>query len=463
MPFYFRKRPGSKNFFANLTQRGLSSFTLTTGGKKGQLRLNRNSKRGFSASIPGTGLMWRQKGYGNADYKSVVEERGYDLRTKEGREQHAKERFNHNASLACVIIGVGSAWLFESPNGLWVGYLLFWILFAIGEKSIRTFIWALLAHVGAAIGYALSFVFNSEPLELSIWGMWLASFLFSIVFRRIAQFLFFLAAFVGIWAFLGEPSLYFEQMPLRISSANFIFPVPNFNSVDLIVYPILNLYGGLLLVFGFVYYVYLQSNLINEWKASNTVKNLVKIGHFLVFFIILFPLTVSLGFAIAIFIGFKPEKLDNFIATPILFLMGLIYSMTFGLYINRKILGLRKEKINLFTSIFHCFMGLFWLPILGQVSNKKKIIERTETIAKKTLEVSEKAEARQLPDILKDEYTKTLQTIWGLGVKKQNALLEAYPDAQLFLMASDEDVSYKTKSLVGKKMAKKIRFALVNN
>ena len=170
MPIYFRKRPGSKNIKANITQRGLRSFTLTSGGKRGEPRVNWNSSRGFSLSIPGTGLVWRQKGYGNADYKSVVEERGYDLRTKEGREQHAKEKFNHNASLACVIVGAGAAWLFDSPHGLWVGYLLFWILFAIGEKSILKFIWAIFAHVGAAIGYALSFIFNSEPLELSIWG-----------------------------------------------------------------------------------------------------------------------------------------------------------------------------------------------------------------------------------------------------------------------------------------------------
>jgi hypothetical protein len=61
LPLYFRKRPGSKSIKANLTQRGLSSFTFTTGSKKGLPRLNYNTSRGFSFSFPGTGIAWRQK------------------------------------------------------------------------------------------------------------------------------------------------------------------------------------------------------------------------------------------------------------------------------------------------------------------------------------------------------------------------------------------------------------------
>ena len=72
MPLYFRKRPGSKNIKANVTQRGLRSLTFTTGSKKRQPRLNYNTSRGWSFSFPGTGIMWR-KGYGNSKYKSVVE------------------------------------------------------------------------------------------------------------------------------------------------------------------------------------------------------------------------------------------------------------------------------------------------------------------------------------------------------------------------------------------------------
>jgi len=450
MPLYFRKRPGSKNFFANFTQRGLSSFTLTTGGKKGQLRLNLNSKRGFSASIPGTGIMWRQKGYGNADYKSVVEERGYDLRTREGKEQHAKEKFNHNASLACVIVGAGAAWLFDSPHGLWVGYLLFWILFAIGEKSILTFVWALFAHVGAAIGYALSFVFNSVPLELSIWGMWLASFLFSIAFRRLAQFLFFLATFVGIWAFLGEPSLYFEQVPNRIGNSEMNFLLPNFN----VVYPILNLYGVGIHFFGILYYLYLNADLIDQWNRAKALKVIAKTAHFFIFFLVLLPLSASIFPISALLLGFKPDEIDT-ITTPILFLMALGFSLTFGLFINRRVLSRRGQKTNFYISVFQCSVGLFWLPIILKEMANNNVVKESNKNTEQRVAV--------FKSIGQDDYITIIENIWGLGKIKQNALLEAYPDAQLFLDASDEQVSAKTKSLIGKNMAKKIRFALVNS
>ena len=102
MPLYFRKRPGSKNIKANITQRGLRSFTFTSGSKKGQPRINFNTSRGWSLSIPGTGFVWRQKGYGNSQYKSVVEERGYDLRTTEGRLK-AEEKSNSNIFIYLVI------------------------------------------------------------------------------------------------------------------------------------------------------------------------------------------------------------------------------------------------------------------------------------------------------------------------------------------------------------------------
>lgn len=455
MPIYFRKRPGSKNIKANVTQRGLRSFTFTSGGKRGEPRFNWNTSRGFSASIPGTGLMFRQKGYGNADYKSVVEERGYDLRTKEGKEQHAKEMFNYKSSVACVFVGAGAAWLFDSPHGLWAGYVLFWILFAIGSKNILTFIWAIFAHVGAAIGYALSFVFNSEPLELSIWGAWLASFLFSIVFRRLVQFLFFLAIYVGIWAFLGEPSFYFEQLPNRIGNSEINFALPNFH----VVYPILNLYGAGILFFGILYYMYLNSALIDEWDRATAFKVIAKIAHFFIFFLFLLPLSSSLFPISALLLGFKPDEIDT-ITTPIIFLMALGFSLTFGLFINRRILSLRRGKTSFHTSVFQCSISFFWLPLLSQEPSNTAVVEESNKSVEEKVLAKENSGARK---IQKDDYRKTLESIWGLGEKKGNALLKVYPTAKLFLMASDEEVSTKTKSLIGKNMAKKIRLKLIQS
>ena len=452
MPIYFRKRPGSKNIKANITQRGLRSFTLTSGGKRGEPRVNWNSSRGFSFSIPGTGLVWRQKGYGNSEYNSVVEERGYDLRTKEGKQIQADENFKKSSSLACVIVGAGAAWLFDSPHGLWAGYVLFWILFAIGEKSILTFIWAIFAHVGAAIGYALSFIFNSEPLELSIWGIWLASFLFSIVFRRLVQFLFFLAIYVGIWAFLGEPSFYFEQLPNRIGNSEINFALPNFN----VVYPILNLYGAGILFSGILYYLYLSSALIDEWDRVTAFKVIIKIAHFIIFFLFLLPLSSSLFPVSALLLGFKPDELDT-ITTPIIFLMALGFSLTFGLFINRRMVSLRRVKTSFHTSFFQCSIGFFWLPLLSQEPSSTAIVEESNKSVEEKVLAKENSSARK---IKKDGYRETLQSIWGLGEKKENALLKVYPTAKLFLMASDEEVSTKTKSLIGKNMAKKIRLKL---
>lgn len=63
MGFRFRKKIGSKNVKANITQNGWTSTTYTTGGKHGELRVNYNSKRGLSMSIPGTGLSWYNSQY----------------------------------------------------------------------------------------------------------------------------------------------------------------------------------------------------------------------------------------------------------------------------------------------------------------------------------------------------------------------------------------------------------------
>ena len=456
MPIYFRKRPGSKNIKANVTQRGLRSFTFTSGGKRGEPRFNLNTSRGFSASIPGTGFMFRQKGYGNANYKNVVEERGYDLRTKEGKEQHAKEKFKYQSSVACVVVGAGAAWFFDSLHGLWVGYLLFWVLFAIGEKSTLTFIWAIFAHLGVAIGYALSFVFNSEPLELSLWGIWLASFLFSVAYKKLVPFLFSLAVYTGIWAFLAEPSLYFQQLPSRIFAIDLAVSVPSFN----ILYSGLNLYGVGILLFGVPYYLFLISKLINAWNTNQFVKLLTKIFYWFVFMLFLLPMSLSPLPIVCLLLGLRPEKIDA-MTTPIIFLGAIGYSVSFGYYINRIILREKAQKQSMMASIIQCLLGLYWLPVLrktpvlstySNIDTGSAVLDKSGTLSSDIEDVSY---------ISKEDYENILGNIRGLGEVKKTTLLEAYPDVQLFLKATDDEISSNTRSVVGKKMARKIRNAIL--
>ena len=263
-----------------------------------------------------------------------------------------------------------------------------------------------------------------------------------------------MAIYVGIWAFLGDPSFYFEHLPNRIGNPEINFALPNFN----VVYPILNLYGAGILFFGILYYLYLSSALISEWDCATAFKAIIKFAHFFIFFLFLLPLSSSLFPVSALLLGFKPDEIDT-ITTPIIFLMALGFSLTFGLFINRKMVSLRGIKTSFHTSVFQCSIGFFWLPLLSQEPSNTAIVEESNKSVEEKDLAKENSGARK---IKQDGYRETLQSIWGLGEKKENALLKVYPTARLFLMASDEEVSTKTKSLIGKKMARRIRNALLS-
>ena len=219
MTLYFRKRPGSKNIKANITQRGLRSFTFTSGSKKGQPRINFNTSRGWSLSIPGTGLVWRQKGYGNSPYKSVVEERGYDLRTKEGQIKAEEER-NSNTFIYLVIgIGLAVGWLSgERLHGFVASYLAFFLLLPFGTNSgPGTYVWAILAHVFGGFGYGASLLFATDWLEPTVIGVIVGTIFSSIILNGLALTTFVVCLLSGLWAFIGEPRLYLEDVAGQIS------------------------------------------------------------------------------------------------------------------------------------------------------------------------------------------------------------------------------------------------------
>jgi hypothetical protein len=85
----YRKRAGNKNSWINLTasSRGpKASLSLSNGATSG-LRFGWNSSAGLSASIPGTGIYWRQnKGRSAAERRHVKEEK-----KREAQQQARKE------------------------------------------------------------------------------------------------------------------------------------------------------------------------------------------------------------------------------------------------------------------------------------------------------------------------------------------------------------------------------------
>ena len=219
LPFYLRKRPGGKNVKANITQGGRRSRTFTTGSKKGKPRVNFNTKRGISFSIPGTGFVWRQKGYGKSEYKSVVEERGYDLRTKEGRLK-AEEENNRNTFIYLVIgIGLAVGWFSdERLYGFIASYLTFFIFLPFGTNSgPGTYVWAILAHIFGAIGYGVSWLFVTDWLEPTVIGIIVGTFVSSIILNGLMLTAFIAFFFSALWALIGEPSLYLQDVAGQIS------------------------------------------------------------------------------------------------------------------------------------------------------------------------------------------------------------------------------------------------------
>ena len=109
-----------------------------------------------------------------------------------------------------------------------------------------------------------------------------------------------------------------------------------------------------------------------------------------------------------------------------------------------------------------CLLSLFWLPFFGKDFSPNKQIEGKNANSNKNSITSQAEQTSEFHNLNKDDYIQVLKNVRGLGEKKLQALLEAYPDAQNFLEATDEDIFYKTKSLVGKSTAKKIRNLLID-
>lgn len=272
------------------------------------------------------------------------------------------------------------------------------------------------------------------------------------------QFLIALYFFIGIWALLDEPSSYFQEVPSRLGFDNFVASIPDLTLLN----SVLNVYGFISLIFGIFYYLKINSSLINLWNSSKITKFLAKITHFFLFLIILLPLSCFLYPFAFYLMGAEPEKIS--ISTyPMIFFMALGYSLTFGLLVNRAIINMRYHNTSLQTSFVQCLSSLFWLPLFGKDFSAEKQIEDGNANSNKISITSQTEQTSQINNLSEVDYIQVLENVWGLGEKKVHALLKAYPTAQLFLADTDEQVSSKTKSLIGKNTAKKIRFALLNS
>ena len=508
MPFYFRKRPGSKNVKANITQRGLRSFTFTSGSKKGQPRLNFNTSRGWSFSFPGTGIMWRQKGYGNSKYKSVVDERGYDLRTKEGRAQHEENKANEAIITACVIVGALGWWLTESPHGAWAGYILFWISIAIKNDSPATLVWAFIVHLFATIGYGISLLFDTSSYEPAIWGAVVGNFVSAHLTKNMGFNIFLSCLFLGCWAFFGEPSVYFSDLAERAVGADYIGLPPIDFSIDLShlnlffedtlnqllatdgqINPLfftLNIYASIALFFGYFRWgAILWSTAIN-WASNGLALFLLRLIGFLVFFVsAACVMTPAIAMAL-LFYDHLPSVVETtFYNYPIMAFLLWAFSTTLGIIVN---VSLRREKgqeRNFWPIVFQCAVTLFWLPALShkptqnppsntsesitvsKTESSKEADRESEHVKKQKVNVKENQDDPSQSDkylrlsrekIEHQELGSTLEGVVGLGKKRQSALVQAYPNPKEILDASDIEINSRTG--LGSKLIARVKLAL---
>ena len=508
MPFYLRKRPGSKNIKANITQRGLRSLTFTSGSKKGQPRLNFNTSRGWSFSFPGTGIMWRQKGYGNSKYKSVVDERGYDLRTKEGRAQHEENKANEAIITACVIVGALGWWLTESPHGAWAGYILFWISIAIKNDSPATLVWAFFVHLFATVGYGISLLFDASSFEPAIWGAIVGNFVSAHLTKSLGFNIFLSCLFLGCWAFFGEPSVYFSDLAERLVDADYIgLPAIDFSidfshlnlffennlnqllATDGQINPLfftLNIYASIALFFGYFRWGAILWNTTIKWASNGLALFLLRLLGFMVFFVSgACVMTLALAITFLFYEQLPSVVEKTFNNYPIMVFLLWAFSTTLGVIVN---INLRREKEHERKSwpiIFQCAITLFWLPALSHKpaqnppSNTSELINTSETesskeadresehVKKQKVNVKENQDAPSQSEkylrlsrekIEHQELGSTLEGVVGLGKKRQSALVQAYPNTKEILDASDIEINSRTG--LGSKLIARVKLAL---
>jgi hypothetical protein len=493
MPFYFRKRPGSKSIKANITQRGLRSFTLTTGSKKGKPRFNFNTTRGFSFSFPGSGVMWRQRGYGNSNHQSVIDGRGYDLRTKEGKEQYAKNKANKAIAVASVVAAAGVAWLLDSPHGAWTGYILFWVLCAIQNQKFSIIVWAICIHLFAFIGYGTSLFFDTETLEPALFGAVFGNFLSAYLTRRQSLNFFLTFSVFGVWVFFGEPLLYFSDLLDRALEAKFTgFPKISFN-IDAsnilfalhaasTISTLLNIYSSVALFFGF----YIWGSML--WKTakriSTDILNLILL-RLIGAVVFLMSVAILMVPAMLLTILLKehyqiPNEL-SFSNYPIMLFMLIAFSPTLGLIINLNARKAKAQKRSFGISLFQCFLTCFWLPrFIGKapqetLSDKPHPTAHSQTQPNyKTLKAAAKRNNPQNPKQL-SQSTKYLElaaekigrrghdiklaNIVGLGKKKREVLLSTFPDITKIHEKSETEINLLTGLSV--KLIARVKLAIV--
>jgi hypothetical protein len=508
LPFYFRKRPGSKNVKANITQRGLRSFTFTSGSKKGQPRLNFNTSRGWSFSFPGTGIMWRQKGYGNSKYKSVVDERGYDLRTKEGRAQHEENKAIEAIITACVIVGALGWWLTESPHGAWAGYILFWISIAIKNDSPATLVWAFFVHLFAIVGYGISLLFDTSSYEPAIWGAVVGNFVSAHLTKNMGFNIFLSCLFLGCWAFFGEPSVYFSDLAERAVGTDYIGLSPIDFSIDLShlnlffedtlnqllatdgqINPLfftLNIYASIALFFGYFRWgTILWSTAIN-WASNGLALFLLRLIGLLVFFVsnaCVMTLAMAMAFLFYDHLPSVVEKAFNNYPIMVFFLWA--FSTTLGIIINANLRREKGQERNFWPIVFQCAVTLFWLPALSHKptqnppSNTSESINVSETESSKEAVRGSEHAKKQKVNVTEDQGTPSqadkylrlsrekiehqelgnvLKGVVGLGRKRQSALVQAYPNPKEILEASDIEINSRTG--LGSKLIARVKLAL---
>ena len=508
MPFYFRKRPGSKNVKANVTQRGLRSLTFTSGFKKGQPRLNFNTSRGWSFSFPGTGVMWRQKGYGNSKYESVIEERGYDLRTKEGRAQHAEHKANEAIYVTCFAIGAAIAWLTDSPHGFWIGYALFWLLASIKNESLSTLVWAFFVHLFAAAGYGISLLFDASSYEPAIWGAVFGNFVSAHFNRTVGFNIFLFCLFLGCWAFFGEPSIYFADLAERLVGTKYIGLPPMDLSVDISnlnrflddtlnplfatdgpINPLfftLNIYASIALFFGFYRWGKILWKKPLDWASSKLDLFLLRLVGIAVFFCShVFCLILSILFFVLFYDHLPRVGQTAFYNYPVMAFFLTSFSPTVGIIINISLRREKEQERNFWPIISQCAVTLFWLPALfykqthnqvpenlksttfNDASSSNKTLKKSEPMKRQIADLSENQDAASVSDKFFILSRKKLQHqgldsaidgILGLGKKRQSALTKAYPNLSEILEKSDDEINSQTG--LGSKLIKRVKFAL---
>ena len=388
-----------------------------------------------------------------------MEERGYDLRTKEGRLK-AEEKSNSNIFIYLVIgIGLTVGWFSgDRFYGFLASYLTFFLFLPFGTNSgPGTYVWATLAHVFGGFGYGVSWIFSTDWLEPTVIGVIVGTIFSSIILNGLALTAFVVCLLSGLWAFIGEPSLYLEDVAGRISNhlsqvLSDIFASTSTQSQATVGKTVESISSAIPEQLNFFLntagIISMGTSILGA--STMTFLNLKKSSFSTFSKFCLVPVSfagLALAFTLSLVVS-EALLADNseftLYSRPSILASSIIFSFCVGYFLTRIYARQNNTTPGPLNPFLASLLCVFWLPLL--ISKKPQTTDETD---------KNESTTRETANCSTKQFEVQLKSVVGLGKKRREKILMYFPTPELFSAAEPQTVLLKTG--VGKTVLERIR------